>query len=220
MVTIAKRIDENLDFENLCQDIIDKSNQAINDKKVLTHSILLYTSRHGHLARMLSDRYLYEALNEISGRYLNIYHAEAKIQYNNNSNLEMMGFMNSLDVNVYRDRNEYNSVIDKFRYEFNISSNINNPILFFFTSNDGESFDNTYTVVLRGRNADEHYNDLTQIIESVTNAINEVVDENISNQNEILNLAIEHIDVFKFKRVIKRTTDSSIFQILSFLKPA
>lgn len=220
MVSIAKNKERELDFKSLCEDIISKSKNAINDKKVLAHSVLLYTGRHGHLARMLNDDYFYNALNEASGRYLNIYHAKSEIDNSNEDSFRSIGFMTSFDVNVYRDNKEYNSIIDKFRQEYNITANINNPVLFFFTSKDAERFGNTYTVIQRGDNADDYYNELIAIIESVTNAIENVIDENIENQNEILNLAIENIKNYKFKRVIQRVTNSSIFQIIGFLKPA
>ncbi len=230
MIPVAKTQGKTLSFEELCNEIIDSAKTATVNNRVLAHAILLYNSRHSALIKLLKDEDHYRALDVMSGRYLNIYHAIPKSTKSSIKNLDnycfdgdkkkqMLGFMNSAKVSIIDDEPLYSSIIDKFREKFNIHNNINNPVLLFFSSINVDITEDFYTIILKGKTPYEILDDLKQIIESVEETLEHVDDNYIENQNDHLFRIMQSLKNYNFKRYTRDVSDSTIFKFLSFLKP-
>lgn len=212
MIPIARQDKKKFDLNTLTEDVIKKSKDATKNKKVLAHSILLYSNKNPYISKLLRDYDFYLALNNTSNRYLNIYHAESKKP---ESPINTIGFMTSMESNIYTTPG-YSETIDVIKKKFGFPTRKDTPILVLFYV-QGENIKEVYGIEICNNSIDAAYNDLLQIVNSIKSSVENVTDDNINNQLEIFNLAITNLKTFKKVRALKRFIGGPVFQLLGLI---
>jgi hypothetical protein len=222
MVVIAKSNEREFGFNQFIKDIVRKTQEAIRNKQVLTHCILIYSRANPIVSKILSTNLFYEALDEITGRYINIYHADstpkAKPSKINEQATTTFGYMDKLNhLNIYTDREQNRDIIEQMKKQFSINLDNHNPILFFFHL-DGEIINGNMCLEFEEGDEASTFKELKNIVLTVVSAVRNVTDDNTGNQFDIFNLAQDKLKTYKMVKRLQKVAASPLLNVALALK--
>lgn len=187
MVPFMKEGKESIGFNEFKKKLIETTENARNNKHILAHCILLYKRSNPYITKILSDHEYYDSLNEVSGRFVNIYHIDTNIQN---------GIDLPREMNLYTDTDEYYQIEKDFRNVFEINDQ-HTAMLIFLNIQDKEIIE--YIVCkVNERSLDGTFLYLKGLVEKVVTSIKEVEKENFDNRDVIFHL--QQIGIGNYKR--------------------
>ncbi|MCL2722560.1 MAG: hypothetical protein FWD47_14615 [Treponema sp.] len=234
MVPIIKSQQDGYEAETFVEDVTQKALNSIKEKKILTHCIFIYSHLNPIAVKLLNDNIFYEALNDISGEYVNIYHAESEIRETitkpyrtittkpnrNSNNGQFIEMLVNIDSTNYRESKKINSVVNNLNKMFSLNINTMNPgLLFFQLDTTNKNIENTFYYELTESSVEDLFHDIKKIINIIVGCICDVKIENIDNQFEIFHLYLQNLKSHKIYYKLCKITSHPFVNILSIFKP-
>lgn len=219
MVPIVKCNQQEFGFNQFLKDITRKTQEAIREKRVLTHCVLVYSRANPIISKIIFNNRFYEALDEITNRYINIYHADSTPKTNTSQpTAKRFSYMRNLDsLNIYADKDKNREIIREMNKLFGLNMDDHNPVLFFFHL-DGNDIKGNFCLEIEESDTDTTFLELKKIVLEVVAAVREVTNDNICNQFEIFNLAQERLKRYKLVKRIERVAANPLLNIALALK--
>ena len=212
--------------EQLLEEVVSRSQKAYAEKRILTHCLIVYTRANAILSKVLDDFRYCEALDEISGMYLNLYYAESRNveeEYVKTDSVTKDGALLSQLItpmsgfNIYTDKGSYNKAIRIIKKTIDVDIDDFDPILLFFSMND-EQIENPFLVQIEESSVEQTFLDLNKITKTVRNATKEVTEENYGNSAEIFDLVRTSLTTYKLIRGAKKIIKNPLTGLLLSFK--
>jgi hypothetical protein len=242
---IAKSHEKEYTEDEFLSDINRKTAEAIRQNRVLAHCILLYSKSNPFMIKLIDDKTYYDALENISGYYVNIYYANSsEIQRNRHYNTRRNFPTNSEQFthheltninpfNITNDEKNTNNIINKLNRMYHLDIDASRPVMIFFLFDvNTEKIENAFYYELNEISVDALFSEIREILEMVKDCVSEVLDEKIKNQYEIYNLFINNLSIHeiynlfsndlkkhKIKNKIFKFISNPVFNLILALRP-
>jgi len=212
---IARSKNNQYSFNQFIQDIKKKTNKAIYEDHVIVHCILIYSKLNPIISKIINDKYLYQALDEISNRYINIYHADATLpdEKFTTKYISTIG-----ELNIYNNNDTNNTINRRLKNMFNLKITDNNPALLLFQL-DGENIVNSFCIEIREQNEQETFFLMKEILNVIIKAIESISKNNINNQKEIFSIVKKKLKKYTVIKKLTSLATNPLVNIALALKP-
>jgi len=157
------------------------------DNRALAFAFILWDFTHPHVTKVLKDPDYWNALDEISGRYLSVFsfHTRPSKGKRKARQYEQQSDVISYMVKVHTDvKDSERSLLERY---FDLEDGIKLPaVLFFQVSN--EEIIGTHLVQLQSEKIEDSFLEIRNILSVAAASVSEVVQENYANSPEIFAL--------------------------------
>ena len=165
------------------------------EKRALAFAFILYDMRNPQVAKALNDPLYWQALNDISGKFLSVFSFHTmphhkKNQRKNNSNSIMTGYMTSITLDDFEDSR---SMLENY---FELDKNIQLPAILFFQVSSSEII-GSKLVQLTQEKTEDVFIEIKKIISSAADSVSNVANENHRNDHAITSSVINKIKSVK-----------------------
>ena len=176
MIRIGIHNKKEFDSESLLNEILSQCQTQKNNNKALAFAFIIYDFKDAEVRKVLRDNDYWDALNEISGNKLGIFHLDASVSLN--------GHLPNININ----REYVQTINTKIRQLLNIEDSIKTPyIIFFQVDNDGKILD-SYLISLKEDDINKSFLEQKKLIQAAVDSIIDVKDENRNENQAIFNL--------------------------------
>ena len=204
--------------EDLQKYILETCENHRKDGRAVAFAFIVFNFSNPAISKVLKDIDYWNALNEISGKYLTVFYLNyIEDKYENNTQGHI-GLMNAIDIKGSFGHMQKESV----SRILNLAKNPNTPFVFFFQT-EGKIISDSFVVSLKSDKVEDSFLELNQHIKNAVDSLKFVASENYQNSSEIFNLikngVMKNGKVLQFIRsnISTKVSITAIIQLIKYL---
>lgn len=196
---------EQHNFQSFSERFIKICNEHLRDKRALVFAFILYDIENAQIRSVMNNRYYWDSLNHISGKYLTVftlnYKPVQRVTSNSRIITERPLTQYITQINDYHNPSQTaNRLIDMY---FGNDIRIKYPSVIFFQVNDENIID--YTIVeLDELEIEQSFIELQNYIAKVVKEMKYITEDNRGNLQEIFNNTESIVQSERWKNIAVR----------------
>nr|BDT27044.1 hypothetical protein BHI3_05100 [Bacteriovorax sp. HI3] len=204
--------------EDLQKYILETCENHKRDGRAVAFAFIVFNFSSPAIGKVLRDIDYWNALNEISGKYLTVFYLNYIEDKHENNTQGHIGLMSSIDIKESF-RHTQNESVSKI---LNLEKNPKTPFVLFFQA-DGKIISDSFIVSLKADKVEDSFLELNQHIKNAVDSLKFVSSENYQNSSEVFNLikngVMNNGKMLQFFRsnISTKVSITAIIQLIKYL---